>query len=42
MGIQSVSEYMNKYEEASPESIDLAKKIIKTEEDFMGEMKQFL
>ncbi|MCI8508339.1 MAG: hypothetical protein HFJ06_07265 [Lachnospiraceae bacterium] len=42
MGIQSVSEYMNKYEEASPESINLAKKIIKTEEDFMGEMKQFL
>lgn len=42
MGIQSVSEYINKYENASPESLHLAKKLIKTEEDLMGEMKQFL
>ena len=42
MGIQSVSEYLNKYENASPESTHLAKKLIKTEEDLMGEMKQFL
>lgn len=42
MGIQSVSEYINKYENASPESLHLAKKLIKTEEELMGEMKQFL
>lgn len=42
MGIQSVSEYLNKYENASPESAHLAKKLIKTEEDLMGEMKQFM
>ena len=42
MGIQSVSEYMNKYSAASKESLQLAKDLIKTEEDFMEEMKQFL
>lgn len=42
MGIQSVSEYLNKNENASPESIHLAKRLIKTEEDLMGEMKQFM
>lgn len=42
MGIQSVSRYINQYVSASPESIHLARKIIRTEEDLMGEMKQFL
>lgn len=42
MGIQSISEYLNKDENASPESTHLAKKLIKTEEALMGEMKQFL
>lgn len=42
MGIQSVSEYMNQYSSASDDSRTLARKIIKAEEDFMGEMKQFL
>lgn len=42
MGIQSVSEYVNKYPDASPESQDAAQKLIKIEEDFMKEMKEFV
>ncbi len=42
MGIQSVSEYVNKYPGASKESQEIAKKIIKIEEDFMVEMKEFV
>lgn len=42
MGIQSVSEYVNKYPDASKESQDIAKDLIKIEEDFMKEMKEFV
>lgn len=42
MGIQSVSEYVNKYPDASGESQDIAKDLIKIEEDFMREMKGFV
>jgi len=42
MGIQSVSEYVNKYPNASKEVQDLAKEMIKAEEDFMEEMKEFV
>lgn len=42
MGIQSVSEYVNKYPDASKESQDVAKELIKIEEDFMQEMKGFV
>lgn len=42
MGIQSLSEFINKYENASSESISIAKKIVKTEEQFMQELKEFL
>jgi len=42
MGIQSVSEYVNKYPDASQESQDSAKKLIKIEEEFMREMKGFV
>lgn len=42
MGIKSVSEYINKYETASVESIDLAKKIVKTEQEFMNELLGYL
>lgn len=42
MGIQSVSEYVNKYPDADEEAHDLAKKLIKIEEDFMVEMKEFV
>lgn len=42
MGIQSVSEYVNKYGDASAQSQDMARKLIKIEEDFMQEMKAFV
>lgn len=42
MGIQSVSEYINKYKAASKESISIAKSLIKTEEDFMCDLKNFI
>ncbi len=42
MGIQSVSEYVNKYHDASGESVAIAKRLIKIEEDFMKEMKEFV
>ena len=42
MGIQSVSEYVNKYPDASRESQDVAKKLIGIEEDFMQEMKGYV
>lgn len=42
MGIQSVSEYVNKYPDASKESQNIAKDLIKIEEDFMREMKGFV
>lgn len=42
MGIQSVSEYVNKYPDASRESREFAKEIIRIEEDFMQEMKGFV
>lgn len=42
MGIQSVAEYINKYTQASPESIELAHELLKNEEDFMDELKKYL
>lgn len=42
MGIQSVSEYVNKYQDAQEDAHGIAKKIIKVEEDFMKEMKGFV
>ena len=42
MGIQSVSEYLNQYPQASQESKSLAKKLVETEEMFMKELKKFL
>lgn len=42
MGIQSVSEYVNKYPDASKESQAMAKELIDIEEDFMQEMKGFI
>lgn len=42
MGIQSVCEYINKYGAASQESVDIAHKLVKTEEDFMGAMQAFV
>ena len=42
MGIQSVSECMNKCREASHASISLAKKLVKCEEKLMEDVKKFL
>lgn len=42
MGIQSVSEYLNRYPQASQEAKSLAKKLVETEEMFMKELKKFL
>ena len=42
MGIQSVSECMNKCREASHASISMAKKLVKCEEKLMEDVKKFL
>lgn len=42
MGIQSVSEQQNKYGAASEEAMNIARRLVKLDEDFMSEMKQFL
>ena len=42
MGIQSISETMNKYDKASKESKALAEKLVKEEENFMKELKGYL
>lgn len=42
MGIKSLSEYVNKYKSASIESIDIARRLIKIEQDFMNELLAFL
>ena len=41
VGIQTLSAAINQYANASAESFSLADCIIKTEENFMGELKQF-
>lgn len=42
MGIQSISECMNKCPDASHDSIALAKKLVKCEEKLMENMKKYL
>ncbi len=42
MGIQKISEYINKFTNASQKSMELAQKLVKVEEDFMEEMKAFV
>ena len=42
MGILSMSDYINKYTDASEKSQAVAKDIVRVGEDFAGEMKQFL
>ena len=42
MGIKSVSEYINKYKDASKESLALARSIVTVEEKFMSELLQYL
>lgn len=42
MGIKSVSEYINKYKNASIESVILAKKLVTIEQEFMNELLGYL
>lgn len=42
MGIQSLSEYLNKYEAAEEKVKDLVKKLIKVEEDLAKSLREFL
>lgn len=42
MGIKSLSEYINKYTKASTESKHIAEKLVKIEQEFMDELKEFL
>lgn len=42
MGIQSVSEYKNKYTEASDESVSIAKRLVSIEERFMEELRGYM
>ncbi len=42
MGIQSLSEYVNKYVNASKEVVDLANRLIQIEQDFMNDLRVFL
>ena len=42
MGIKSVSEYINKYKAASEESVNLAKNLVKMEQEFMDDMLVYM
>lgn len=42
MGIQSISEYINKYGNASKESIETAEKLVALEQQFMDDFRKFL
>jgi hypothetical protein len=42
MGIQSVAKYQNEYQAADKESLEIARKLVKLEEDLMQEMKAYL
>ncbi|NCC07403.1 MAG: hypothetical protein EOM30_05025 [Clostridia bacterium] len=42
MGVEKLSEYLNDYKDASPESKSLVKELIATEETFAEKLKEFL
>ncbi len=42
MGIKSLSEYLHKYRSADENIIDLTKRLIKAEQEFMDELLEFL
>lgn len=42
MGIQSICKYVNDYAQADDKAKDIAKRLVKIEEEFMLEMKQFM
>ena len=42
MGIQSITEYMNKCDKADDSAKSIAKKLVRVEEEFLQELKKFL
>lgn len=42
MGIKSVSRYINQYKAASQESMDLAKRLVKMEQEFMNVLLEYI
>lgn len=42
MGIKSVGKYINQYPTASPESVNLARRIVSTEQEFMNKLIVYL
>lgn len=42
MGIQSISKFQNQYTEASKEAKDIAEKLVKLDEAFMNDLKEYL
>lgn len=42
MGIQKISEVINKYKNTATEADKLAKKLVKMEEDFMEDLKAYI
>lgn len=42
MGIKSISEYRNQYQDASAQSLKLADQIIASEESFMKDLRKFM
>lgn len=42
MGIKSLSEYINKYKAATQESIAIAQRLVRLEQDFMNELLPYL
>lgn len=42
MGIKSISGYENRYKEASAESLRIAERLVKAEEDFGRELRDFM
>ncbi|MDD4773735.1 MAG: hypothetical protein PHZ09_09045 [Eubacteriales bacterium] len=42
MGIKSVSKYLNKYKAASEKSVSLAKELVRTEQNFMSVLLEYL
>ncbi len=42
MGVQSLSEYMNKYEGASPKSMRLASSLVSEEQHLMDDLRSYL
>lgn len=42
MGIKTVSEYINKYKTASKEAVELARKLVKEEQEFMDKLLEYI